>query len=67
MTDVLRLTKIIKESGLKFNFIAEKCNLTSAGLRNKVDGKRQFTAGEVGALKDLLGLSLKDVDEIFLR
>ena len=67
MTDVKRLKNLIKESGMRFNFIAAKCGLTDTGFRNKVDGKRQFTAGEVGALKDVLGLSLKEVDEIFLR
>ena len=67
MTDIERLKEKISTSGIKFNFIAEKCGLSDTGLRNKVNGKREFTAAEVGIIRDVLNLSLKEVNEIFLQ
>lgn len=67
MTDVNRLVDAIKSSGLKKVFIADKLGLSYQGYLNKENGKSDFTQSEIVLLKDMLGLSNKDVSEIFLR
>lgn len=67
MTDVNRLVDAIKSSGLKKVFIADKLGLSYQGYLNKENGKSDFTQSEIVLLKEMLGLSNKDVSEIFLR
>lgn len=59
------LEEKIKESGLKYEFIAEKLNITEAGLRKKRAGISEFKASEVKILKQLLHLSSEDINLIF--
>ena len=67
MTDVKRLSDTIKSSGLKKVFIAEKLGLSYQGYLYKENGKSDFTQSQIAILKDLLGLTNKDVSEIFLQ
>lgn len=57
----------IELSGLKPSFIASKCHLTRAGLRKKLLGKTEFKRNEISSLKTLLGLSPKEVCDIFFE
>lgn len=59
------LEEKIKNSGLKYEFIAEKLSITEAGLRKKRAGVSEFKASEVKILKNLLHLSSEDIEEIF--
>lgn len=59
------LEEKIKKSGLKYEFIAEKLNITEAGLRKKRAGISEFKASEVRILKKILNLSSEDIEEIF--
>lgn len=65
MVDTELLRKKIDESGLKLNFIAEKCGLTYQGLSNKLNNARAFKTSEAGILKDLLQLSSDEFESIF--
>ena len=65
MTNTELLRKKIDESGYKLLFIAEKCGLSYQGLMNKVNGKSEFTAPEIGKLRTLLKLCPDDVERIF--
>lgn len=60
------LKEIIKNSGLKATFIAEKLGLSRSAYYNKIDGKTKFNAVEISSLKEILNLSLEQVDRIFL-
>ena len=66
MVDIERLQKIVEESGLKKTFIAANLGITRQGYAKKEKGKSDFTASEIRAMKGLLGLSNKDVADIFL-
>lgn len=55
----------IKESGLKYGFIAEKCGLTYPGLLNKLNGVREFKLTEANTIKNLLKISDEEFCEIF--
>lgn len=55
----------ITESGLKKSFIAEKLGITTSGFYLKENGKNEFTASEIKALRELLSLSDKDTKTIF--
>ena len=59
------LEEKIKKSGLKYEFIAEKLNITEAGLRKKRAGISEFKESEVIILKKILNLSSEDIEEIF--
>lgn len=66
MTDTLKLRELIKESGLKYNYIAKKLGLTHYGLQKKIENKTQFRTTEVKILCELLKInSLKKKEEIF--
>jgi len=66
MTDVNRLKEVIKASGLKKTFIAEKLNVSYQGYLKKENGQSYFTSKDISILKDLLRLTNKEVSEIFL-
>lgn len=66
MTNTDELCKLIDNSGFKMKFIAEKVGLTYQGLKNKVEGKTEFTTSEVKSLCELLRISsLKEKERIF--
>lgn len=67
MTNVGKLKEKISNSGLKKVYIAQKLGLTYQGYLQKENGRNEFNAPEISIMKDLLTLSLKDVDEIFLQ
>lgn len=66
MVDSARLQELIKNSGIKKSFIAEKMGITYQGYVKKESGKSQFLASEIAVLRDVLRLSNKEVAEIFL-
>ena len=65
MTDTAKLRQKIKDSGYRIHFIAEKIGLSYQGLLNKVENKREFRAGEIIVLCDLLGIDAQERDTIF--
>ena len=65
MTDTERLNQKIKDSGIKKNWISEKCGMTYNSFLNKLNNKTDFTAPEISTLKDVLGLSPQEVNDIF--
>ena len=65
MTDTQLLREKIGESGYKVAFISEKCGLTYQGFLNKVKGRSEFNADEIRSLRDVLSLSMEDVERIF--
>lgn len=64
MTDTAKLRAIIKESGLKYEYIAESLGITYQGLKNKIENIREFKASEIARLCDILNISERR-DEIF--
>ena len=59
------LTTKIEQSGMKRKVIAEKMNLTTAGLRNKLIGKRDFNATEIKSIAHAINLTGDDILNIF--
>ena len=55
----------ISSSGYKLSHIAEICGITRGGLYKKLRGDNEFNRFEIEKLKILLGLSMKEVSEIF--
>lgn len=64
MTDTKKLKAIIKESGLKYDYIAKKLGLTYQGLKNKIENVREFKASEIVQLCNILNISERK-DEFF--
>ena len=66
MTDTAKLERIIKNSGYKYGFIAEKIGISYQALRNKLNNKSEFLPTEIEALCKLLGITeLKEKNDIF--
>ena len=65
MTNTELLKEKIKESGLKVTAIAEKTGINRVTLYNKISGKNEFTASEIVALSNLLGLTTEEREAIF--
>lgn len=60
------LKEIIDSKGIKLGFIAKELGITYQGLLNKLQCKTKFNAVEISILKDILNLSLEEIDRIFL-
>lgn len=65
MTDTRILRDRIKDSGLKYNYIARKMGLTAAGLQKKIENDTEFKASEVKSLAEMLSLSTEEKEAIF--
>ena len=65
MTDTAKLKAILKRSGYKLNFVADKLGLTYYGFAKKLNNGSEFKAGEIQALCDLLRIRAEDRDSIF--
>lgn len=57
MTDSAALRGLIKESGLKYQFIAKKLGIAPYSLTKKIDNVTEFKAGEIVGLCDILHIS----------
>lgn len=66
MTDTARLEQIIKDSGLKKNYIAKMLGVTAETLSRKLRNKTDFTSREIKKLCEILGIETgSDIREIF--
>lgn len=66
MTDTTELKRRIDESGLKYQFLADKIGITRAALYQKINNISVFRIDEVAKLCDLLGIrTLTERDKIF--
>lgn len=66
MADTVKLQEIVKNSGVKKSFLAEKMGISYQGYIKKESGKSEFLAKEIAVMKDVLRLSNKEVADIFL-
>jgi len=66
LTNVDMLDKAISSKGIKIGFLCDKLGLSSPSLTRRLQGKTEFKASEIAAMRDVLSLSDKDVRLIFL-
>lgn len=57
MTNTELLSKLIKDSGLKLQFIAEKMGISRSSLNNKIQNRTEFRTGEIESLCSILGIN----------
>ena len=66
MTNTKLLEDRIKQSGKKKKYLAAKCGLSYAGLRNCILNRAEFRASHIQVLCDELGITnAKDKEAIF--
>jgi len=66
MTNTELLKKTIERSGMKISAILECMKIKSySTLREKIEGKREFTASEIYKLCEILHLDRDQMEEIF--
>ena len=65
--DSQRLRAIIKSSGLKYGYIAEKCGISRQAFSYKINGKREFTLHEIHMLVFVLDISVSEAMLIFFN
>lgn len=65
MTNSVLLKEIVKESGLKKTFIAERMGVSYSTYMRKESGKSPFYSDELSIMWSLLNLSEKEVTDIF--
>ena len=67
MTDSEKLERLIKASGYKKGFIAEKLGLSRGGLYNCINNKdnMEFKASQIDALCELLNIEPEQRTAIF--
>ena len=66
MVNTQELNKLIDESGLKREYIAQRVGISRQALYLKIQGENDFTVREVAILCEILGIKrLLDKDRIF--
>lgn len=65
MADVKALRKKIEDSGMSISFVARKMGMTRESFYNRMN-KPDFRASEIVALTNILRLTKKERDAIFL-
>lgn len=60
------LKQTIEESGLRVEYLANKCNISKQAFYNKLNGKSDFSAEEVGVMRKVLRLDMNQIVDIFL-
>ena len=66
MVNTAELNKLINESGLKREYIAQRVGITRQSLYSKIQGDNDFTVREVIILCEVLGIRrLSDRNRIF--
>ena len=65
MTDTVALRNVIKNKGLKYNYIARSVGLSPYGLQKKIENENEFRASEIVKLSEVLELSVKQRNDIF--
>ncbi len=65
MTDTKKLKERISRAGLKYKYIAHILGITPYSLQRKIENDSEFKVSEVEALATILGLTLKEKDDIF--
>ena len=66
MVNTEGLITAIRESGLKFGFIAEKVGCSENSLRNKIYGRTEFTVHEADRFCEVVGItSLRRKQSLF--
>lgn len=63
--NLILLSEKIEQSGMKKKAVAEKMQLTPAGLANKLNGKRDFSATEIKGIASAINLTGDDILSIF--
>lgn len=61
------IEKLVKTSGLSKSYIARKLGIARQTLLNKLQGNSTFKVGEIAILKDLLNISMDDMNKIFFN
>ena len=66
MTNTELLKEIIAKSGLKLEYLANRCGITRQSLSNKITNRNIFTAEEISILcKELKISTLTEKERIF--
>lgn len=66
MTNGEMLRRKVEEIGISYSFLAEKMGISRASLYNKIDNKSEFKASEITVATEILRLTKKERDQIFL-
>lgn len=61
------LKEVIKDRGIKITSLADKIGITRQSLSQKLNGEREFTQGEILAIKNNLRLSDEEFMLIFFN
>ena len=66
MANIQLLKDTIKDSGMTFTAISDKTGILRATLYNRLNGVGEFTGPEITALAEVLHMTNKERDNIFL-
>ena len=60
MVNTVLLRTKVKDSGLKYKYVAKEMNISAYALQLKIDGENEFLVSEVESLCKVLGLTNKE-------
>ena len=65
--NAVMLLKKVGSSGLTLTQVSKRLGLSRQSLYLKLKGKREFRAGEIKDIKDLLSLEPQELNDIFFE
>lgn len=63
--DANLLNEMIQNKGIKKNYLAKTLGISNQAFTNKMKGKNLFKVTEIAVIADVIGLSQKDIYNIF--
>jgi len=67
LADTKKLRKKITSSGMSFTYVSSKLGITREGFYKKMANETEFKASEIAMLRKVLGLTVKERDDIFFN
>lgn len=65
MADMELVSKYIRHSGYKLQYVAKALDISSSALHQKLSGKTQFKLSEAEKLSEMLGMTMAERDACF--
>lgn len=65
MVDTKKLNNLIKDAGLRKDYIANALHITKQSLSNKINNKTEFKMDEISVIREMLHLDSDMMVEVF--
>lgn len=62
-----RIKELMKNKDVTHEELAKKINISKKMLEKKLEGREEFSIGEMAKIKEIFKLNLKEFDDLFFK